>query len=556
MKEFHQKIEIINFNLHLQSPPAWLMFGKEVHSKIYFIGLACLAASLPLSVFTTSVFEIILAANWLLEGDFKSKWRKLQERRSLWFILSIYLVFLAGLVFTKDFAYAFHDLRIKLPIFVLALIMGLSESITSKQFKWVLLFLVAGVFASSVSSMAVYTGIFDYVYSDPRQISLFVDHIRFSLLIDLAIFFLLYLIINPGMTKSVRERALYILLLCWLVTFLFILQAITGIVIFLGVGFILFWVYLHNVPTVVLRWTLAAFMIIITLIGLSILTWSVGRFYKVEEIDRENIEQTTMNGNPYKHDFSQDYIENGHYIWLYFCEPELRKEWNLVSEIDYDSQDSLGNEIKYVIIRYLTSKGIRKDSAGMAELGSEDICLIEQGKANYLHDKKFSMYNQMYLILWQIDVFRKNGNPSGHSITQRILYLQAAMDIIGDNFWRGVGTGDVKDSYSAYYQDIDSPLSERWRLRAHNQILTFMLTYGIIGFIWILVGFLYPVYLERKWNDYFMIVFLLVGFFSMLNEDTLETHTGVSFFAFFYSLLLFARQKLKPDSSDRGKPDK
>ena len=556
MKEFHQRIEIINFNLHLQSPPAWLMFGKEVHSKIYFIGLACLAASLPLSVFTTSVFEIILAANWLLEGNFEGKWRKLRERKSLWFILSIYLIFLAGLVFTTDFDYAFHDLRIKLPIFVLALIMGLSEPITSKQFKWVLLFLVAGVFAGSMSSMAVLTGIIDYAYTDPRETSLFVDHIRFSLLIDLAIFFLLYLILNPGMTKSRRERVLYTLLLSWLVVFLFILQAITGIVVFLAVGFILFWVYLHKVPTVVLKRTLAAFMIIVTLIGLSILSKSISRFYKVEKIDRENIEQTTQNGNTYSHDFSQDFLENGHYIWLYFCEPELRKEWNLVSEIDYDSMDSLGNEIKYVIIRYLTSKGLRKDSAGMAQLGREDIRLIEQGKANYLYGKKFSMYNQMYLIIWQIDVFRKSGNPSGHSVTQRILYLKAAIDIIRDNFWYGVGTGDVINSYSAYYKEIDSPLSERWRLRAHNQLLTFLLTYGIIGFIWILVGFLYPVYLERKWNDYFMIVFLLVGFFSMLNEDTLETHTGVSFFAIFYSLFLFARRNIKPDLLKNEKPDK
>ncbi len=531
------------------------MFGKEVHSKIYFIGLACLAASLPLSVFTTSVFEIILAANWLLEADFRSKLWKLRERRSLWFILSIYLVFLAGLVFTKDFAFAFHDLRIKLPIFVLALIMGLSEPITSKQFKWVLLFLVTGVFASSVSSMAVVTGIIDYTYTDPREISLFVDHIRFSLLIDIAIFSLVYMILDREMATR-WERIIYSMLLGWLVIFLFILQAITGIIIFLGVGFILFWVYLHKVPTVVLRWTLAVFMIIGTLIGLSILTRSIGRFYKVEKIDRENIEQTTINGNPYTHDFSQEFIENGHYIWLYFCEPELRKEWNLVSEIDYDNQDSLGNEIKYIIIRYLTSRGLRKDSAGMAQLGSEDIRLIEQGKANYLHGKKFSLHNQMYLIFWQIDVFRKNGNPSGHSVTQRILYLQAALDIIGDHFWIGVGTGDVMTAYSAHYQKVNSPLSERWRLRAHNQLLTFMLTYGIIGFIWILVGILYPVCLERKWNDYFMIMFLLVGFFSMLNEDTLETHTGVSFFAFFYSLFLFARQNFKPDLTEHGKPDK
>jgi hypothetical protein len=532
------------------------MFRKEVHSKIYFIGLACLAASLPLSIFTTSLFEIILVANWLLEGSFRKKFRVLGKRRSLWFILSIYLVFLAGLVFTKDFNYAFHDLRIKLPIFVLALIMGLSEPITSKQLKWVLLFLIAGVFASSMSSMAVLTGIIDYEYTDLREISLFVDHIRFSLLIDMAIFSLVYIILDRKMSAKRWERIIYAMLLCWLVIFLFILQAITGIIIFLGVGFILFWVYLHKIPTVVLRWTLAVFMVSGILLGFSIFARSVSRFYNVEEIDPDNIEQATINGNPYTHDFSRTFIENGHYTWLYLCEPELRKEWNLVSEFDYDGRDPQGNRIKYTLIRYLTSKGLRKDSAGLAQLSSKDLRLIEQGKANYLLGRKFSLYNKLYEVLWQIDVFRKNGNPSGHSVTQRVLYLQAALDIIGDHFWTGVGTGDVVNSYSAYYQEVDSPLSERWRLRAHNQLLTFMLTYGIIGFIWILVGILYPVYLERKWNDYFMIMFLLVGFFSMLNEDTLETHTGVSFFAFFYSLFLFAKQDHKPELIENGNPDK
>ena len=37
-------------------------------------------------------------------------------------------------------------------------------------------------------------------------------------------------------------------------------------------------------------------------------------------------------------------------------------------------------------------------------------------------------------------------------------------------------------------------------------------------------------------------VFFFIGMISMLNEDTLETQTGVSFFIFFYSLLMFARE--------------
>ena len=531
------------------------MFGKEVHSKIYYIGLACLAASLPLSVFTTSVFEIVLSANWLLEGQFKGKIRKFRERKSLWMFLSVYMIFLAGLLFTKDFTYAFHDLRIKLPIFVLALIMGTSEPITRTQLKWVLLFLAGGVFAGSLSSLAVLIGIIHHAYNDLREISLFVDHIRFSILIDMAIFSLVYMVFDRNMVSLRWERIIYAALICWLVIFLFLLQAITGILIFLGVGFILFWVYLHKVPTVVMRWTLAVFMITGILMGFSILARSIGRFYNVEKVDPANIEKTTENGNPYTHDFSRTFIENGHYTWLYLCDPELRREWNRVSEFDYDGRDMQGNRIRHTLIRYMTSKGLKKDSAGLAQLGRRDIKLIEQGKTNYLQGRKFSLYNRLYEVLWQIDVFRKKGNPSGHSVTQRILYLQAALGIIRSHFWVGVGTGDVVDAYAAYYEKIDSPLSERWRLRAHNQLITFLLTYGIFGFIWILIGILYPVFLERKWNDYFMIMFLLVGFFSMLNEDTLETHTGVSFFSFFYALFLFAVRTREPELKENGRTE-
>ena len=270
------------------------------------------------------------------------------------------------------------------------------------------MFLAGGVFVGSVSSMAVLTGIIDHAYNDLREISLFVDHIRFSILIDMAIFSLMYMAFDRSMAPLRWERILYAIVICWLVIFLFILQAITGIIIFLGVGFILFWVYLPKVPTLVLRWTLAVFMIAAALIGFSLLTRSVGRFYNVEEVDPDNIDQATVNGNPYSHDFSRRFIENGHYTWLYLCETELRREWNKVSKLDYDGRDLNGNRIRHTLIRYLTSKGLRKDSVGLVQLSGEDIRLIESGKTNYLQGRKFSLYNKLYEVLWQIDVFRKN----------------------------------------------------------------------------------------------------------------------------------------------------
>ena len=87
------------------------MFGKEAHSRIYFFSLACLAASLPLSIFATSLFQIVLAGNWLLEGRYREKWNLFRTRKSIWLILSIYVVFLLGLIYTHDFKYAFQRVK-------------------------------------------------------------------------------------------------------------------------------------------------------------------------------------------------------------------------------------------------------------------------------------------------------------------------------------------------------------------------------------------------------------------------------------------------------------
>jgi len=118
------------------------MFGGKIHSGIYLIGLMGLAISLPLSVFSTSLFLIILVTNWVLEGQFPAKFQHIRARKSLWFIISIYLIFILGLIFTKDFSYAFHDLKIKLPFFLIPLVICTSSPLSRKE--------ISGQFFSTV----------------------------------------------------------------------------------------------------------------------------------------------------------------------------------------------------------------------------------------------------------------------------------------------------------------------------------------------------------------------------------------------------------------------
>ena len=58
-----------------------------------------------------------------------------------------------------------------------------------------------------------------------------------------------------------------------------------------------------------------------------------------------------------------------------------------------------------------------------------------------------------------------------------------------------------------------------------------------------MIFILLPVFYERRWNDFLFMVFFIIILLSMLNKDTFETQTEVSFFIFFYSLLLFGRKR-------------
>ena len=133
----------------------------------------------------------------------------------------------------------------------------------------------------------------------------------------------------------------------------------------------------------------------------------------------------------------------------------------------------------------------------------------------------------------------KGGNPSGHSVVQRLEFWKAALQIIKENPLLGVGTGDVKNAFEDQYTKMNSPLAKEWRLRSPNQFLAITVAFGFIGLILFLITLIFPLIADKNFNTYLYLMFFVIGFLSMISEDTLETQAGVTFFAFFNSLLLF-----------------
>ena len=530
------------------------MLPRSTH-RFFFLSFAALVAfSLPLSNLGVSIGIIGLVVNWLLEGGYRFRRVTSKSALPLFVFVGIYGVALLGLIFTTDFSWAFHDLRIKLPLLLLPLVFFFSDRISDKELRVVLLALVGGVLVGSVASMLALWGLIPVEINSSRSISLFISHIRFALLVCLAIAGLIYLFFRNFHTLSFWLRVVGIALTGWFYVYIFILQSETGMIILILLTFsFLVWKIIEIKNSMYRLWGFA-FLVAAVLLLASFVTKTISFYYTVDVVDRNLDSYTTANGRPYSNDFSSTAVENGHFVDLLVCEEELAREWNRRGLLDYEAEGPNGYKVKYALKRFLTSKGLSKDSVGVWSLSNDEVVAISNGVANILDISPFSIKGKVYRLVREVDLYRKGYNAGGSSLAQRFVYWQIAKQIFLENWLTGVGTGDVKLAYQQKYAVNPTLIEPQFQLRAHNQYLTMFLTYGVFGGVLFIVALLYPLFAFRLWKEPLVLAFIAILLFSMLNEDTLETHIGVSFAAFFYSLLVFGwRRRL--DDSTKNLPD-
>jgi hypothetical protein len=275
--------------------------------------------------------------------------------------------------------------------------------------------------------------------------------------------------------------------------------------------------------------------------GVSYLGWCVHRFYDTEQVDLNHLPQKTQSGHIYHHDINDKLLENGHYVGLFVCEEELQKSWEQRSSLGYQDADQNGFPVSSTLIRYLTSKGLTKDSVGMSKLLPEDIVNIEKGIANYIYTQRFmSLYPRIYQTIWELDVYFKTGNPNLKSLAKRIEFEKAAFTVIREHPLFGVGTGNWKQAFDVAYQKNHSQLEPIQYGSSHNQYLNYLAKFGVLGFLWIVFAWVYPLFLTNKHHFYPAVMLLLILGIANFSDSNLEAHMGISFFVFFYSFFLFS----------------
>ncbi len=524
------------------------MFSETGHRYIFLIGIIGLAAGMLFGTVPTSIPQIILAGNWLLEGNFSYKWNRLRSNKIFLLLISFYFLHLMGMFYTAHIQAGLDDLRNKLPLLVLPLILFSTNPLSGKEFKTVFLFFFAGVVVSSVCCFLVYAGYTHKIIIDVRQASVFMSHIRFSLFIAFAVTGMFYYLFHE---KNLWLKCAYLLCSGWLLFFMYALEMATGFICLLLVSGILSIVYSRR------RFSKPmSLVVLIAFAATSLLilyTYHSLNMYDVVKGNAANtLLKTTLNGRPYLQDTVFKLAENGNLITVNINDEELEKAWDSKSKISYAGQDKKGNTLRFTVLRYLAAKGFTKDSIGIQNLTTADVVNIEKGISNYKYANHPGLITRWRELVWEYTKYKRGENPSGHTLIMRLEFWNTACYIIKHHLWLGVGTGDIQASFNSAYVETHSNLDAEWRLRCHNQYLAVGVAFGLLGLIVFSIYLFYPAIRLRKKLHALYWPFFLMALLSFFTEDTLETQSGVTFFIFFQTVFLWLASYKAPTEIDKS----
>ena len=100
-----------------------------------------------------SIVTGLFMVNWLVEGQFATKMQRLKTRKSLLLIISVFALYLLGLLWTDSLKSGLRDVKIQLPLLIIPLVIGTSGGLSFMQVKRIVYAFSAAVILASLCSI-------------------------------------------------------------------------------------------------------------------------------------------------------------------------------------------------------------------------------------------------------------------------------------------------------------------------------------------------------------------------------------------------------------------
>lgn len=521
---------------------------RDVFRTVHVGALVLCAVMLPWSKALLSLSLLLLVANWLIGGlvqrEFGARFKRAFLHPSPLLFIAFFMLHIVGLLWTSERTWGLDLVRILSPVLALGAVLGGSKRLTALELRTILLFGAWSVVVSTFACLLLRSGASD----DYRALSVFVSHIRLALLLCMAI----AVFALDGQSPRALRMAGY-LAACWALYFINRLASIQGYFIVLIIAACLTWRWAGARSSAV-RWGLRGGLVIIPMIILAWIWTTVRESYRLPDPATIAKFERTAGGEYYQHDITNPQMENGNHVWMYVAMGELKRGWGRRSERSLDDKDDKGHFIWSTLVRYMASKGLRKDSVSFHVLTEADIRAVERGVANADPQVQGGLGGRFQEVIFELQQYYAMGAVDGHSVAMRLEYLRVGWRIARENWLFGVGTGDTQAAFDRQYEAMGSRLSPEWRHRAHNEYLTLWISFGIAGLAFCLFSWLWPAHQLHAWRRPHFVAWAIIFGISCITDDTIETQVGATFFAFYYALLVFAAPVINQPEAPAAKP--
>jgi hypothetical protein len=519
------------------------MWTNATFGRVHVASLALCAIMLPWSTAFLSMAQMLMVANWLAwcwrDRDLVHGARSLLVPGPAWAFLSILLLHVLGLAWTsaEGMAWGLDLVRILLPVLTFGVVLSATPRLGSRDLRAILLLGAWSVVASTLVSLYMAGQSTAY-----RDMSGFISHIRLALLLAFAV--VVFLHHAPG---AWWRWAVHVAAAAWALHYINRLGSLQSMALLLAIGVVLLWRWAgtwQRMPRLAMRSALLALAL-----GLGIfMVHLVNERYRLPPAELAATTHYTAGGEAYAHVLDDPQTENGEHVWTWVALGELYRAWPHRSDRPLNGPDGRGHPLYGTLVRYMASLGMRKDSVGVMSLSDEDISKIEQGIPSALAGSRSQLHERFEEVLFELEQYRSHGRASGHSVTMRLEFMKVGWEVAREHWAMGVGTGDTQLAFNAAYERTGTQLERNWWLRAHNQYLTWWISFGVFGLAWILWAIWWPAWRSRAWRDPLFLAWAVLFLVGSFTDDTLETQAGATFFAFHYALFVFAAPRTSATS--------
>ena len=147
----------------------------------------------------------------------------------------------------------------------------------------------------------------------------------------------------------------------------------------------------------------------------------------------------------------------------------------------------------------------------------------------------------LFFTRWGEILTAIRSNPSvkkENTLDVRKMITQGDLDLASEHFVAGVGPQNLQKKLDQCYYQFEGNAFDRHNFNTHNQYFDYLLSYGIMGLIVLLIVVIVPLYKAIRGGDAILMSFIVLIMLCMLTENILSRQAGIVFYAFFNALLL------------------